>query len=79
MRKIVAMLLAAALWCMPVLAEDAQSLLSYGQIVDMAQYMRQLVMGDYLDIKQVPTADQQIAVEGISCGGTADQPVLGRH
>ena len=69
MRKIFAMLLAATLWCMPVLAEDAQSLLSYGQIVDMAQYMRQLVMGDYLDIKQVPMADQQIA-EGWAAGIT---------
>ena len=61
MRKLMTILLAMALLCAPALAEEQHSLLSYQQIVDMAQYMRQLVMGDYLDIKQVPRADRQVA------------------
>ena len=61
MRKMMAILLAMALLCAPALAEEQNSLLSHQQIVEMALYMRQLVMGDYLDIKQVPQADQQVA------------------
>ena len=35
--------------------------LSYDRIVEMALTMRQLVMGDYLQIKQVPQAQQDVA------------------
>lgn len=67
MKKMMAILLAMALLCAPALAEEESSMLSHQQIVDMALYMRQLVMGDYLDIKQVPQADQQTA-EGWAAG-----------
>lgn len=43
--------------------------LSYDRIVEMAHYMRELAMGDYLDIKQVPEDMQNVAqgwAEGIS-------------
>lgn len=42
--------------------------LSYDRVVEMCLYMRELVMGDYLDIKQAPQAMRDIAVgwaEGI--------------
>lgn len=35
--------------------------LSYGRIVEMASYMQELATGDYLDIKQLPEAQQTIA------------------
>lgn len=35
--------------------------LSYARIVEMAEYMRELIAGDYLDIRQTPEADQALA------------------
>ena len=62
-----------ALSCLSVGAEEAVQRnginLTYDRIVEMALYMRQLATGDYLDIKQVPEAQQSIAegwAEGIT-------------
>ncbi|MBQ3156052.1 MAG: hypothetical protein IJB81_03875 [Clostridia bacterium] len=48
--------------------------LSYARIVDMAQCMQQLVMGDYLSLKQVPE-EQQRLVRGWAAG-IGDTPRL---
>lgn len=48
--------------------------LSYARVVEMAEYMRELATGDYLDIKQVPDEMQAIA-EGWAAGITG-QPRL---
>lgn len=53
-------------------AEDAPRTgadLSYARVVEMAEYMRELSTGDYLDIKQVPEAMQTVA-EGWAAGIT---------
>lgn len=74
MKRMIALMLvlALALGCMPVSAEESARGgvdLTYARIVEMAQYMRELATGDYLDIKQVPEAQQTTAqtwAEGIN-------------
>lgn len=66
-----------ALSCLSAMAEEPARTgvdLSYARIVGMAQYMRELAMGDYLDIKQVP-AEQQAVAEGWA-QGISDTPRL---
>lgn len=72
MKRMMILILAAMLLTCTALAEAPARTgadLSYGRIVEMAQYMRELVMGDYLDIKQVP-AEQQTIAEGWAQGIT---------
>lgn len=75
MKKIISLFLAVllAVGSIPALAEEAAARtgadLSYNRIVEMAQYMQELAMGDYLTIKQVPEAMQSIVrswAEGIT-------------
>ncbi len=73
MKRFVTLLLAVLL-ALPALAAGAEGTaarnginLTYDRIVDMALYMRQLAMGDYLDIKAVPEAQQTVA-EGWAAG-----------
>lgn len=74
MGLIVALLLAVG--SMSAAAEEARTGvdLSYDRIVEMAQYMRELATGDYLDIKQVPENLQTVA-EGWAAG-IGDTPRL---
>lgn len=58
-------------------AEPAQRTgkdLSYARIVDMAQYMQQLTLGDYLSLKQVSEERQQLARSWAA--GISDKPRL---
>ncbi len=51
-----------AMCCLTAAAEPRTGVhLSYGRVVEMAQYMRELAEGDYLDIKQVPEDMQETA------------------
>ncbi len=64
MKRIVALIAAMMLLCVGALAEAPArggADLPYDRIVAMAQYMRELVYGDYLTIKQVPETMQTVA------------------
>ena len=60
MKKLIALVLAVLMAmggisaCTEGVQERRGADLSYARIVEMAQYMRELANGDYLDIKQVP-------------------------
>lgn len=70
---VLAMLL--ALSSLSAVAEERTGVdLSYARAAEMAMYMRELVMGDYLDIKQAPESMKTIA-EGWAAGIT-DTPRL---
>lgn len=58
-------------------AEPAQRTgkdLSYARIVNMAQYMQQLILGDYLSLKQMPEDQQRLARSWAA--GISDKPRL---
>ena len=76
MKRWMTLLLVLAMLLAPAAGAEGRTgaNLSYGRIVEMAQYVRELAMGDYLDIKQVPEAMQTIA-EGWAAGIT-DTPRL---
>lgn len=79
MKRMMAFLLALMLLLgTSAFAEDAAKRggadLPYSRVVEMAEYMRELATGDYLDIKQIPEAMQTVA-EGWASGITG-QPRL---
>lgn len=63
-RLTILLALILALTCLTAAAEPRTGIhLSHDRAVEMAQYMRGLVDGDYLDIKQVPQEMQEIAAK----------------
>lgn len=72
MKRVMALIAAILLLCTCALAEAPVRTgadLSYGRMIEMALYMRELVYGDYLNIKQVPENLQTLArtwAKGIS-------------
>lgn len=72
MKRILVLLLAMMMLCAPVHAQERVGAeLSYQRIVDFCQYMKEMATGDYLDIKQVPQA-QQITAEKWAAGIEGD-------
>lgn len=80
MKKLIALVLAVlmAIGGISACAEAAQvrrgADLSYARIVEMSQYMRELAIGDYLDIKQVPESMKTAARTWAT--GISDTPRL---
>ncbi len=72
MKRIFILLLAMLMLCAPVHAEERVGAeLSYQRIVDFCLYMKEMATGDYLDVKQVPQAQQMLA-EKWAAGITGD-------
>lgn len=73
MKRLMICLLTAALLLNCAVAEDRLGAdLSYGRVVDMALYMRQLATGDYLQVKQVP--DDLRSIASTWAAGITDTP-----